>query len=82
MSYQPKVNDYVIWEKPLGKGVEGWVYFADQEYISIEIGVKCKNQENIEHCPIHEKTHCLVVCFNNYWNELKYVRSRECVKCE
>ena len=82
MSYQPKVNDYVIWKDSLGRVTEGWVYFADSSYITIEIGVRCKDQENIEHCPIHEKTHCCVVCYPENWHELKYVRSRECVKCE
>jgi hypothetical protein len=29
--YTPKVNDYVKW-----KNLEGWVYFRDDEYITIE----------------------------------------------
>ena len=40
MSYVPKLNDYVKWNK--GKfSVEGWIYFMDQSYLTIEIGVKC-----------------------------------------
>ena len=81
MNYQPRVNDYVIWNKSLSHSVEGWVYFVDKEYISIEIGVKCKDEENIQHCPIHEKTHCLVLCFYNQWKELEYVKCRECATC-
>ena len=35
--YKPKVNDYVKW-----KDLEGWVYFYDDSYITIEIAVKDK----------------------------------------
>jgi len=71
MSYVPKVNDYVKW-----KDVEGWVYFMDSSYLTIEVGVKCKNAEDIVNCPIHKKTHILVVCYPNHWNELKYIKTR------
>jgi hypothetical protein len=77
MSYIPKINDYVIWKDSLGNITEGWIYFVGQEYITIEIGVKCKDDENIKHCPLHKKTHCLVVCHNWYWDQLKYIKSRD-----
>ena len=70
--YVPQVNDYVAWKEH-----EGWVYFACPEYISIELSVKCKNDENIKHCPIHEKTHCLLVCQKWCWEELEYVKTRK-----
>jgi hypothetical protein len=35
MSYQPCVNDYVVWTR----GIEGWVYFKHEEYITIETDV-------------------------------------------
>ena len=74
-SYTPKINDYVRWEK--GKfSVEGWVYFVDQSYITLETGVKCKDDEDIVNCPIHKKTHTLVVCFPEYYHQLKYVKTR------
>ena len=41
MSYVPKVNDYVIWNHH-GVIHEGWVYFVDSAYITIETGVKPK----------------------------------------
>ena len=41
MSYVPKVNDYVIWNHH-GVIHEGWVYFVDSVYITIETGVKPK----------------------------------------
>ena len=75
--YEPQVNDYVRWTDSLGRITEGWVYFVDQSYITIEIGVKCKDEENIKDCPIHKKTHCLVLCFPENWHELEYIKSRE-----
>ena len=75
-SYIPQVNDYVKWHThpyPL----EGWVYFKSEYYITIEIGVKCKDDENIKHCSLHEKTHTLVLCFPECYDQLEYVKSRE-----
>ena len=78
MPYTPELNDYVKWNK--GKfSVEGWVYFKDSAYLTIEIGVKCKDTEDIQNCPIHSKYHTLVVCYPESWKQLTYVRSRECV---
>ena len=73
--YIPKVNDYVKWER--GKfSTEGWIYFKDSEYITIEIGVKEKHSDDVEHCPIHSKYHTLVVCYPEYWHQLRYVKTR------
>ena len=60
MTYEPKVDDYVIWKRPSGDWDEGWVYFkgdpVDNEkrnkqgwnnvsqYITIEIHVYPKNE--------------------------------------
>jgi hypothetical protein len=67
--YTPKVNDYVKW-----KNIEGWVYFHDKSYITIEIAVKDKvcNRGSF-----HKKDHLLVICYHNQWNELEYVKSRQ-----
>ena len=35
--YIPKVNDYVVWDKGRHNNDEGWVYFVDKEYITIEV---------------------------------------------
>lgn len=70
--YIPQVNDYVEW-----RNVEGWVYFCGDEHISIEIGVKCKNDENIKHCSLHEKYHTLIICYRWDWHELQYVKTRK-----
>ena len=73
--YKHKVDDYVIWNTT-PQPLEGWVYFVSDYYITIEIGVKCKDDENIKDCPIHKKTHCLVLCFPENWHELEYVKNR------
>ncbi len=75
MSYIPQVNDYVQWTK----GVEGWVYFKDKEYITIEQSVKPKDCENYQACCLHRNERLLVLCYNNQWNELTYVKSRTSV---
>lgn len=73
--YIPKVNDYVKWTK----GVEGWVYFVDKEYITIEASVTPKDNMNYYSSPIHANNRLLVLCYSNQWKELTYVRSRQSV---
>ena len=75
MIYEPKVNDYVKWTK----GVEGWVYFKCEEYITIEYNVRPKDELNYRACSIHANERLLVICYNNQWNRLEYVKSRESV---
>jgi len=76
MKYTPQVDDYVIWTPSYGPVLKGWVYFVSDQYITIEIGVRCKDDENIKDCPIHKKTHCCVLCFPEYWHQLEYVKNR------
>ena len=73
MTYEPQVNDYVKWTK----GVEGWVYFKEKEYITIEFRVRPKDKENYSACPIHKKERSLVLCYHEQWKELEYVGYRE-----
>lgn len=73
MSYHPKVDDYVKWTDSLGKVIEGWVYFVDSAYITIEVGVKDKPDDLVH---FHKKTHCCVLCFPQNWNELEYIKNR------
>ena len=68
MKYEPRLNDYVSW-----RNVEGWVYFVTDEYLTIEISVKPKEDDLV---PMHRKHHCLVVCYAHCWDELEYVHSR------
>jgi hypothetical protein len=75
MNYDPQVNDYVRWNN--GKGVEGWIYFKDEKYITIEALVRPKNEINYQCCSIHKNERVLVVCYSEYWKELVYVKSRK-----
>lgn len=75
MSYEPQVNDYVIWTK----GVEGWIYFKGDEYITIEELVRPKDKSNYQACSIHRNDRLLVICYKDQWNQLEYVKSRESV---
>ena len=73
MTYKPQVNDYVEWTK----GVEGWIYFRGNEYITIEYIVRPKDEVNLVCCPIHRNERLLVVCYKEDWKHLKYVKSRK-----
>jgi hypothetical protein len=75
MSYEPKVNDYVKWTK----GVEGWIYFVDRDYATIEVNVRPKDCENYQACCLHKNERLLVLSYREQWKELEYVRSRETV---
>lgn len=74
MTYTPEVDDYVIWTDDLGQELCGWVYFASDSYITIEVAVKEKPDNLV---PIHKKVHVLVVCYPQFWHQLKYVRKRD-----
>ena len=76
MTDSPKVDDYVKWTTTLGNVHEGWVYFVDREYITIEFSVKDKSEESYKDSPIHRKTHSLLVCQHYYWDQLEYVKHR------
>ena len=73
MTYEPQVDDYVKWNDK----VEGWVYFKDKEYITIEVSVRPKNEQNYQACSIHRNERVLVLCYCNQWNQLEYVKRRE-----
>ena len=75
MIYEPQVNDYVKWTK----GVEGWVYFRCEEYITIEHSVRPKDELIYRAFSIHANERLLVICYNNQWNQLEYLKSRKSV---
>jgi len=75
-TFEPQVNDYVRWPTE-HHTVEGWVYFKDEEYITIEVGVKPKKRCNYVRNVLHCKDHILVVCYSFQWDELQYIKSRE-----
>lgn len=74
-SYSPKVDDYVKWHSQTGL-LEGWVYFTDDAYITIEIGVKDKPPCQYTKNEKHKKIHCCIVCYPQFWHELEYVKNR------
>lgn len=76
MMYSPQVDDYVRWTTTLGNVHEGWVYFSDREYITIELSVKNKSEQSYKDSPIHRKIHSLLVCQHYYWDQLEYVKHR------
>lgn len=76
-SYEPKLNDYVVWNDD--KGVEGWVYFKCKDYVTIEAQVKPKDDVNLKHCSLHRNDRLLVLCYRDSWSQLNYVRSRSSV---
>ena len=75
MPYTPQIDDYVKWDHS-GHVDQGWVYFKCDDYITIEVRVKDKCDQNIKDCPIHKKTHVLLVCYTQFWSELEYVKNR------
>lgn len=75
MSYEPEVNHYVIWND----FIRGWIYFKGDEYITIEVNVRPKTQENYVACELHRNDRLLVLCYKSQWGELKYIKSRESV---
>ena len=80
MSYEPEVNDYVIWEVDTWNGKmidEGWVYFKCDEYITIETHVKPKPKCQYTKNERHKFIHTLLLCHNWNWSQLKYVKSRK-----
>ncbi len=75
MTYTPKVNDYVIWEKQ----IEGWVYFKCNQYITIETSVRPKDNVNYIASPIHANERLLVISYKEQWENLTYVKSRSSI---
>ncbi len=93
--YDPQVNDYVIWDQGEYGIDEGWVYFkapkfepskgfnTPARYITIETHVEDKPPELME-CRTnnpHRKIHCLLLCYEPQWKQLKFVKRRESKHC-
>ena len=89
--YDPEVNDYVIWDRGEYGKDEGWVYFKGDpvekkkgfndcpRYITIETGVRLKPKEQLE-CKSslnHKYIHTLLLCYEQNWHELKFVKRRK-----
>ena len=70
--YKPRLNDYVQWTK----GVKGWIYFVDSDYVTIETNVFPKDEQNIQACSLHRNNRVLVLCFKEQWKELSHIGYR------
>lgn len=79
-TYSPQTNDYVKWNN--GKGVEGWIYFTDRDYITIETQVWPKRPEDQPYGTFHRNERTLVICFPESYHQLEYVKSRHCIDNE
>ena len=75
--YVPKVNDYVIWDRGEYGKDEGWVYFFGEEYITIETSIKPKPKDQCTPNERHRYIHTLLLCHNQFWKDLQYVKSRK-----
>ena len=72
----PRVDDYVRWNRSTGDVDEGWIYFVDDDYITIETTVRDKPNCQYTKIERHKKIHTLVVCQNWYWHQLEYIKTR------
>ena len=88
MTYEPQVDDYVIWKRPNGDWEEGWVYFKGDKmekkrgfresprYITIEVAVRDKPECRYTKKDRHKKIHTLLLCNEQCWDQLEYVKNR------
>jgi len=88
-NYEPEVNDYVVWDRGEYGKDEGWVYFKGDpvekkkgfnecpRYITIETGVRDKPKEQLDSKSLHTKVHTLLLCYEQCWHELKFIKRRE-----
>ena len=88
--YEPQVDDYVIWNRPNGDTEEGWVYFKGDKvekkrgfrecprYITIEVAVRDKPtcMYSSGKPMRHKMIHTLLLCNEEYWHQLVYVKHR------
>ena len=69
--YIPEVDHYVR-----HKHLEGWIYFIDKEYLTLEILVRKKSEESYNDATFHRNERCLVLVYPEDWKDLKYVKKR------
>ena len=76
MKYIPQVDDYVRWKSDY-MNIEGWVYFYDEKYITIETGIKPKPNCQYTKNERHKYIHTLLLCYPPQWKQLEYVHTRK-----
>ena len=71
MTYTPSIDHYVR-----HKHLEGWIYFIDREYLTLEIMVRKKSEESYNDATFHKNERCLVLVYPEDWKDLEYVKKR------
>ena len=69
--YVPEVDHYVR-----HGDMEGWIYFIDKEYLTLEIMVRKKSEESYNDATFHRNERCLVVVYPEDWKDLIFVKKR------
>ncbi len=70
--YVPEVDHYVR-----HGDMEGWIYFVDKEYLTLEIMVRKKSEESYNDARFHRNERCLVLVYPEDWKNLEYVKKRQ-----
>jgi hypothetical protein len=70
--YVPEVDHYVR-----HGDMEGWIYFVDKEYLTLEIMVREKSEESYNDARFHRNERCLVLVYPEDWKNLEYVKKRQ-----
>ena len=80
MSYEPEVNDYVVWDRGEYGKDEGWVYFkGDPEVERRGFNTCPRPKPYCEHAKNdrHKMIHTLLLCYEQDWPQLKFVKRRK-----
>ena len=70
-TYTPEVDHYVRY-----KHLEGWIYFIDREYLTLEIMVRKKSEESYNDATFHRNERCLVLVYPEDWKDLEFIKKR------
>jgi len=69
MNYEPTINDRVKWREH-----EGWVYSITDEYFTLEVATKLKEDDLVT---MHKKHHVLILVFNEEFSNVTYLGHRQ-----
>ena len=69
--YHPVINDRVKFKEH-----EGWVYCITNEYFTLEIATKPKEDDLVS---MHKKHHVLIVVYKERYNEVEYLGHRQSI---
>jgi len=69
MNYEPTINDRVKWREH-----EGWVYSITDEYFTLEVATKLKEDDLVT---MHKKHHVLILVFNEEFSNVTHLGHRQ-----